>query len=340
MTANDFKNSLKKLSGGYLFCGEENYLKSHYLSAARKETVSEGDFFNHIVINADGYTPDVLASAMESLPVMADKKLIELTGLPLDDMNSDEIDDLCAVLDLLPQYEYNVLIIYTETHEFDCGTQKQPSPLMKTLSSHIAPVVFSKETPARLASWIAKHFASEKIIACPCEVDALIDRCGCDMFTLSSEIEKLCWYLKSQGREKLTADDVKNVSSESKEIAAFDLANSILGGKADDAFSILKELKLRKEKPEIILFGISRVICDLLLVKAIAENGGSAQTVSKKMKMHEYKAGLYFRASSRCDGNKLRSIARECADADMLIKSSQIDSYTVLDRLAALASSR
>ena len=51
MTPSEFRTELKKLKGGYLFCGEEDYLKRHYLSSLRKTAVEEGDVFNHIIIS-------------------------------------------------------------------------------------------------------------------------------------------------------------------------------------------------------------------------------------------------------------------------------------------------
>ncbi len=340
MTAAEFKQELKKLSGGYLFCGEEAYLKRHYLSAARNETVAVGDVFNHVLIEGDSYTSNALMSAIETLPMMAEKKLIELSGIDFNSMTKEEIEELALVLETLPNYEYNILIIYAEHDELDIGTPKQPSQIMKKLSGVIKPVVFSRETPARLSSWVAKHFASEQIVACPSEVNALLQLCGCDMFTLSSEISKLCMFLKANGREKLTEADVKAVCCQSKEIASFDFANAILEGRPDAAFSILKEMKLRKERPEILLSGISRVICDLLLVKTLQEQGDGSQAIAKKLKMHEYKAGLYYKSASKTSGARLRKIAQECADTDLLIKSSPLDSYKLLDRLACVTAGR
>lgn len=160
------------------------------------------------------------------------------------------------------------------------------------------------------------------------------------MSVLASEIDKLTYYLKSVGREKLTEADVDLVSSESREIAAFDFANAILDGNAGRALSILSELRLRKEKPEIILSGITRVICDLCAVKALLESGASSQTVAQRLKMHSYKAGLYVKSASRTDSAKLRRLASICYDADIRIKTTPLDSYGVLDRLTVEASMR
>ena len=340
MNAAEFRKELNRLKGGYLFCGEEDYLKRRYLESARAALVSEGDVFNHIRLNADTYSTDRLMAAIEALPVMADTKLIEVSGVSLDAMNEGELDELVTVLAALPDYEYNVLIFYCEADEIDPGTVKQPSKRMKQLSSVLRPVIFWRETPARLAAWTAKHFAAEQIVAPPDAVNRLLDRCGCDMFTLSSEIEKLCWYLKAQGREKLTEADVMLVSSESKEIAAFDFTNAILDGRPDAAFSILNELKRRKEKPEILLNSIARVICDLLTVTVLTDSSLPASAIASRLSWHEYKVGLYVKSASRCPASRLHALAERCYEADLLIKSTPVDSYTVLDRLAAEAAMR
>lgn len=337
MTAAEFRKELNKLRGGYLFCGEEDYIKHRYLALAREALVEEGDAFNHICLTADNYSADRLMGAIELLPVMADTKLIEVSGLSLDTMNEGELEELITVLGVLPDYEYNVLILYCEVDELDPGTVKQPTKRLTQLASVLKPVIFWRETPARLASWTAKHFAAEQIVAPPAAVNRLLERCGCDMFALSSEIEKLCWYLKAQGREQLNEADVLAVSSVSREIAAFDFANAILDGKANEAFAILGELKLRKERPEILLSGIARVICDLLTVKVQTEGGFPASVIASRLGWREYKTGLYIKSASRCSTAFLHRLVEQCYEADRLIKSTPVDSYVVLDRLAAEA---
>ncbi len=340
MTPNEFRTELKKLKGGYLFCGEEDYLKRHYLSALRSASVDEGDAFNHIILTGDTYSPERLFAAIEALPMMAERKLIEINSLYISSMSEGELDGLVSVLKCLPEYEYNILVMYTEPDELDIGNKKAPSKELKALSECLTPVIFERETPARLSSWVAKHFASELIIAPPDTVALLIDRCGCDMYALSNEIDKLSCYLKTQGREKLTIDDVIKVCGERKEIAAFDFANAILDLNTEKAFSVLGEMKKQKEKPEIILSGISRVVCDLEIIKYSTENGIPLADVAKKLKFHEYKAGLYAKSASRTTVERLRALSEKCYEADLLIKSSKLDNYVILERLVVEATRR
>ncbi len=340
MKAADFKAELKRLVGGYLFYGEEDYLKSHYLEAARDCVTDKGDFFNRIIITADNYSPELLMSHIEALPVMSEKKFIEISGLSLNDMKESEISELTEILGRLKEYEYNVLIIVTNTENFDEGTPKKPSKLLNTLSSVLTPVSFPKESPARLASWVVKHFTSELIVAPPTAVDLLIKRCSYSMSMLSTEIKKLCCFLKEQGREKLTEEDVKLVSSETSDFAEFDFANAILDRNTSYALSILTEYRLKKVRPEMILGGIIRNVTDLYLVRTMLDSGESADTIAKKTKIHSFKVGLYAKSSAKTTPEKLKDLLFICYEADKKIKSSQLDSYTVLDRLAVEASAR
>lgn len=340
MTATDFRNSIKNLKHGYLFYGEEDYIKNSYLKAAREQLVAEGDIFNHLRLNEETYSPGALLSAIESLPVMAEKKLVELSPLAVSALSNEEFEALCAVLERLPSYEFTVLIVSAVPTEKDEGGLKPTSARMKRLSQLLTPVAFPKAQPARLASWIAKHFSAALIVAPPDAVEALLARSGSDMYTLSSEIDKLIGYLKAEGREKLTVADVSSVSSPVKEIAAFDFANAVSSGRVEEAFAILGELKKRKEKPEVILSDIARSIGDMYIVKTLAEEGRGLGEIVERTGMHEYRAKRCLQSVSRLSLARLVYLTERCYDADIRIKSTKVDSYDVLERLVIESSMR
>ncbi len=340
MTVNEFKTELKSLNGGYLFFGEEDYLKKYYFSSAKNTVICDEDYFNHIIINQDNYSADFLMSSIETLPVMGERKFIEITDISFAGMSEYDIGEFITVLEKLPEYEYNVLILLTSSENFDAGTEKKPSDLMKKLSSVLKPVFFDRESPARLAAWVSKHFASELIVANPDAVSLLISRCGRNMSLLSSEIKKLCYYLKASKREKLTEEDVKYISVEAREFGAFDFTNAIIEGRIKDALSMLNEKRQKKIKPEIILSGITKVIGDLYLVKQLFDSGLDTDSVSKKMNMHRYTVELYIKSAKKTDLSHLEKLVEICCDADIKIKSTQLDKYDILDRLMIEATVR
>jgi len=340
VTPVEFRAELKHPRGGYLFCGEEDYLKRRYLESLRKAVVAEDDVFNHIRLNGDTFSTDALASAIAMLPVMADAKLIEVEGVSLAAMSDTEIEELCGIFSLLENSPETVLVFYTEAGDLEPGTPKQPDKRYVTLSEAITVVLFPRETPARLAAWAAKHFTAEGVAAPPMAVNALLSRCGCDMYTLASEIDKLSAYVKSKGREILTEEDVALVASESKEIAAFDFTNALIDFRPEAAFSILAERKRQKEKPEILLSSITRVVCDLYMIRTLSDSGMTVGEIAKKLKKHEYTVGLYLKSASKSTVTRLNALMDACFEADLRIKSTSVESYAILDRLAAEASTR
>jgi DNA polymerase III delta subunit len=99
-------------------------------------------------------------------------------------------------------------------------------------------------------------------------------------------------------------------------------------------------MKKSKEKPEIILSGISKTIGDLFLIKTMLGDGYSLDYIAKKLAYHSYKVTLYAKSASKTDINVLKSLNERCYEADLLIKSTSADPYTVLERLAVEASRR
>ena len=79
-----------ELFGGYLFYGEEEYLKRNSLSEARKSVFPDGpDSFNHIRLDAENFSIEALENAIMALPVFAEKKLIEIHSLNLSSMKDN-----------------------------------------------------------------------------------------------------------------------------------------------------------------------------------------------------------------------------------------------------------
>lgn len=340
MNSTEFGAILKKGGGGaFLFYGDEDYLKRHYLLAARKALLSDPDTdtFNHIRIDEDTYSPDALSGAIQALPIMADKKLIEVSGIDYNSLPGQDREFLCDILSTVSSYEYNTLILYAMSGEFDGGTEKNPSPILKQFSDCIVPVRFNRETPARLARWIGQHFSSRGVFAEPALCSMLIDYSGSDMYTLAGEAEKLSALVLARGDDHLTEDDILRAAGKNESNDPFEFANAILRGDTDGALKQLAEKKKNREKPELLLAGISRVFSDLCLIRALSDAGLSQREIAAKAKMHEYKAGLYLNACRKKSPALLKRTLALCSEADLKIKSTALDSYVVLDRLVTEA---
>lgn len=343
LTSNDFRLKLKAApSGMFLFFGEEDFMKQWCLRELRKSISPDGDVFNITRLSAadPDFSLRTFADVCSALPVFADARMTELHETDFTSLSEARLNAFCDTLraiapDMQGESYRNVLVIYTSADEFDGGTVNRPSAILKKLGEIVTPVRFDYESPARLNAWIEKHFAAAQIISPPDARNALIARCGKSMVSLEKEIDKLIAYLGAHGENRLTEEAIREVTPEHTEINAFDFSNALLARDADAALTILADMKLRREKPELILGSVIRVVDDLCTVRCALDSGLGSREIASKLGMHEYKAGLYVKAASKLSAERLRGDVERCAAADLQIKASGLDSYTILDILVS-----
>ncbi len=333
-----FRKKLKSgLSGGYLFFGDEDYMKAFSVQSARKAICTDETFalFNDMKIEVLDYSAGALLDALMPLPMMSEQKIVTVNGLNISALKARELDDLCDALGALREYDYNVLIISVPADMIEEGNlPKFPSAVLKRLGEYLTLVHFESVTGARLVSWVGKHFEAEGVSATPEVCSYLINYAGKSMYTLSNETQKLAYYVLSHGRGAVTKEDIVAVSVAEISTDAFTLANALLDGRTEDAVNALSVMKFRRVDP-IILFGeISRVICDLISVKVLADEGCTVSEITELLKMKsEYKTRIYFQGASKKTLSKLKAMLDACVTADSEIKHSQQVGYIAIEKL-------
>ncbi len=333
-----FRKLVKKgeLRGGYLFFGEEDYMKSHSLGAARAAVCSDETFalFNDMRIDVLDYSAGALLNALMPLPMMSEQKIVSVSGLNISALKASELEELCDALEALKEYDYNVLIISVPANMIDEGNlPKAPSATLKKLGEYLTLVRFESVSGARLVSWVAKHFEHRGVRASAEVCSFLINYAGRSMYTLANETDKLAFYVLAHGRDTLSVDDVKNISIAEISTDAFALANAILDGKSAEALEVLGVMKFRRIDPVVLLSEMARAICDLVCIRVLLDEGCNSQEISDILKMNEYKARLYASGAARKSKEKLKNALDLCAEADFAVKQSDVDGYEVMEKL-------
>ncbi len=334
----DFRRELKgQPTGGYLFFGEEDYMKTAALRQARAG-VTEADpsmaCFDDVRLDGVGFAPGALLDAMAVPPMGGTRKVVTVTGLNLDGMRAGDIDKLCEALEAIGDYPYNLVILSVAADALDPGIlPKRPSDLLTTLSEYLRPVWFERNTPQKLAGWVQKHYAAAGVRADPDLCRFTISYCGRDMFTLAGEIDKVAYYVRAKERDAVTEADIRIAAIPTMEYDAFAFTNAIMERRRADALDILADLKLRRVEPIYLLSEVSRVVCDLLAVRLIADGGATPAGIASALKMHEYRVGLYLGRARATDAERLRAAVTACREADRALKSAAGDGYGVIERL-------
>ena len=330
----DFRKEIKSAPrAAYLFFGEEDYMKGFALKAA-SDAISPDpslSFFNEMKLDALSYSPDALLDAMMPFPMGADRTLIVVSGLDINAMKTSEIDSLLSVLSKLDEYDYNTVIINTSSDRFDFGSlPKRPSALLKRFAEHICPVYFERNTPARLASWVGKHFSHNGAVASPAICAIVIESCGRNMYTLAQEVDKISFYVLSNGRQEVTRDDVINVSTPHEEFDTYALTNAIGTRRRDEALRILRDMKFRRLEPIIILAEISGTVSNMTAVATLAADGLTQGEIADALSIHEFRVGLMMKNGISLD--VCRNMLKKCKEADLELKSGR-GGYITLEKL-------
>ncbi len=334
LTEATFRKRIKTSpDAGYLFFGEEDYLKSH-AAKLLSDTVLGGNGLpelNHIKLDPLDYTPEKLLNILASPPMFGERKLIELFGLDFANMRADEQNALLDTLPALREYDYNTLLILVTSGGIDEGRlPSRPSALLSKLGEYLTPVRFERCSPSRLSDWAARHFRHNGVSAPPEICAKIIEYCGRDMYTLAGEIAKVSFHALAHGRGEAGEEDILKAAIPDSDYDAFALANALTAADRPRALCLLDLMKLRRIEPFIIMGEVSRVFCDLMSVRLLADGGYDSRAVARELKMHEYRAGLYYAAAQRTPAPTLSRLLSLAAEADAAIKLSPMG-YTSIE---------
>ena len=335
----EIKKEYKSPEGVYILFGEEDYLKRFYAGKIRETILGDSPYalFNHAVFTPKNFSEDALADALATPPVFDEKKLIELSEFNFSELKASEIEILLDFFTEAKDYDYAVVLMNLACDALDYGVAKgqkitKPSALYKKLNAVAKTAYLPRASQRDLIVWAGKHFAKDKIEADTPVLTQLITQCTSDMMTLVGEIDKLCAYLRAHGETVLQKEHIATVCCETRELDPFALSNAVLAGKTDAALQILELMEEKHIRPAIAFAGIYSTYIDLYRVRAAMDSGLFVPDIAKKLKMNEYRTGLYAQAAKNSNLNKIGNVLALCRDADLKIKSES----TNYDRLRSL----
>ena len=322
-------------AGGYLFYGDEDYLKANTLQRIRHALLPDEGLadFNRRSFTGENYTPGDLVEAILSPAMLVEKKLIEVTLPEGDAIRDKERAALLEALSTIADTDDTVLVLTFPAGRLDPGTAKRPSALFKALTKVLTPIEFPLQGESQLLRWMQRHLAEYHVALDPAVGRQILAICGSSMLRLSGELDKAGAYAAAHGMSELTIEAARQVVTPTEEDDAFRLANCLLAGDRQGAYACLSTKIRRKEEPHVLLAQITRVYTDLAIAAAFLADGRDKRELAQSMKMHEYRAGLYCRAAASAPGGYFEHALEKCLSAELALKTTNVDGYALLERL-------
>jgi DNA polymerase III subunit delta len=326
----------------HILIGEDDYSLRQALEEIKK---SIGDptvlMTNTTMFEGKQVTPEQLRATCETVPFLAEKRLVivegllerfELKGRPsgkkAKKQNSQE-EAWQAIAENIKK-----LPPFTELVFID-GRINDRNSLLRELMSVAKVRTFPMLKPNQLGPWIERRLASQgkgNNISPPA-VALLIRLVGNDLWTMANEIDKLLSF--TAGRQ-IEEADVKAVVSNAQEAGIFNMVDAILEQRVGPAQELLQQLFRQGMAPAQILVMLSRQVRIIFQVKEMRERGRSRGDIQHQLGLtSDFVLRKAWEQSDRYSPARIRDMYHKLLETDIAIKTGKLDGELALDVLVA-----
>ena len=297
MERREFFDSVAKgdIARCYVLEGPEEYIKRSALDALRKKLLPEGleDMNESRLADPDA---DTLIAAAETLPFMADRRLVvvrESGMLQGRGKGYDEAKNAAALADYLKNPPDTACIVFYVRDKAD-GRKKLYAALKKTA----------------------------QIVAFTALDDRVTFTAGNDLYALSGELQKLAAYAGE--RSEILPEDIDAVCVKTTAYRVYDLSAALLRGEAARAFTLAKGLQKDGEEPLMLLALLQSECRRMLAVKLLRADGLSPDAIAGRIGAPPFAVRQMVGSVNAYTEKQLRAMCDRCMDTEYQVKSGAL----------------
>lgn len=268
MRYTDFFSSIKagELSGAYLLCGEEEYILLSAIRAIKESYGSDMGVMNIDIF--DNAVADEIIGASETLPFMAEKRVIMCNSIP----SGADAEKLISYFGRIPE---SSIILFCVRGKCDARLS-----IFKRLNEKDRVVKFEYLDGIAAAKWAMKHAMELGCTLDSSDAKFLIELCGCSCSVLNNEIHKLCAIAgeaRCINKTMISSTVTRNIES-----TAFVILDYFISGKVADGMNTLKRQLLEGETS----IGLSKLflnsIMQMIAVRSLVESGADNTAIKRE----------------------------------------------------------
>ncbi len=319
----------------YIFQGPDQFSAKETL-AKLKTRLGTPDIIDLNTTHLEGKTLTLndLIHQASAMPFLAPKRLVIVTdylahlggaGNAKGDVKT--LEKLAKFLDDLPPTTNLIFLERT--------LLKKSHPILKKgLAIQKCVHTFSGPTQKKLPQWIENRVKAKGGQIERQATIILANVVSEDLWTLDNEIEKLVMYVNCQ--RQITLADVEQLCPYTTDSETFAMANAIGRSDIQKAQNQLHKRLAEGQTPLAILGSIAGQFRGLLEVKSLAVQGLTPAEIAKtKGWRSEYAAKMRLQEARNFSQSQLIQIFNILLEADLAVKTGQIDQILLLDTLIA-----
>ena len=331
-----YESNLKSLiSSGkilpvYVFFGDDGYLINHYEKVIVDKTCGKNNDFDFQKFEKDIDLQAVFDS-LNQFPMLGDRKCVVLSDYDFEAASAEDFERITSLLS--DKYEFSTLVYKLEDIEFDYKHSSQAKKIIDTAEKGGGCVVELKHRDTIELSKMLISAAKKRncILEMP-TAKYMVETCGSDINTLSSEIDKLCLFVEGG---KITESDIDNVCIKSVEASVYEYVKQIMSCNSSAAFNTLSDLLYMRFEPMLILYTTASAFVDIARVDAAKKSNKTNADIISDFP-YKNKGFVIDRAMvnlKRFNDKKLSLCMNEIIKADKLLKSFSGDEKNILEQM-------
>lgn len=315
----------KKLNSGnidgiYLLYGQEVYIKDSYVKKMLDMTDDGGmSDFNKLVFDGEKVDIDEIEDAIESFPIMCEKKVILIKNSMIFSKAKEEIKQYWIKrLENIP--DYLILI-------FDEKTIDKRNAVYKKISSVGTVVEFEVMNENDTVTWVERYVMNNGKKIAKDVSQYFVSVCDPGLSNVKNELDKLLCYCDN----KIGKSDIDKIVSKAVSVRVFELTDHIMSKNPDGAMKILSDLKTIKEPATRLMYILSSTFDKMLYSALAVAEGKSYQEIAPKIKATPYIAQKYANSARSFGENYLVDRIISAANTDLDIKNGLIGDWEALE---------
>lgn len=317
----------KELNGAYLFYGYEKLLIENAVEYVINKYISKDLMdFNLTLFQSKNLTVEALMSSCETLPMMAEKRVIIVK-----DIQNIEFDkDVFKFIDNLADF---IILIFVDSDDSLVKTKS----FYKYFYKNKRNVEFSKLDNKEIVRFVQGYVARKGGQISPVDLNFLVSRIGYDsrnidktLYDVKNELDKLISLCKG---ESITKDIIEKATMESADSNIFNFLDAISTKNTQRALKEFNKLHQMNEPNQKILFMIIRQTRLLISYIDLRDGGYSNSEIQSSMNVKNFEFSKIAQFAKNFNKSKLYEIYKELLEVDEMLKTSRVVEDVIMEML-------
>lgn len=325
----------------YILHGQDDFGRDEELVRLRNK-MAGGDRamadLNTTILDSQKLTLGELRHACDSIPFMADRRLVIVHGLLARLSSTGRNNEqpawkrewLQELVEYLPHLPPTTRLIFVENRAL-----KSSHPILRLAEEerkrrHGFVKLFELPQDRHLPAWIDRRAQAKGANLSSEATRLLAVLVGNDLRLLDQEIDKLYLYA---GERQITTQDVRALVSRARQESIFDLVDCVGRRETDRALVLLHRMLDAGEAPLYLLAMLARQIRILIQVKDLQGRGLGKNEIAGELRLHPYVVEKGMAQAWNFSLSQLEAAHHNLVETDWAIKTGRLEDVMALDLL-------